>query len=881
MADILSRLRRMTREEISWRLRTTGRLHGQRLRCGLRRPRWNRTDLRDVLTPALVSGDLESAVDRRDWAAVYGELQRIIASRPARFVLDPRSADTIRRTIDERWPEAADAARRRADAIVDGDVDLLGYRHLRFDGGDGGIDWHFDPVHRRRMPLQFWGTVPYLEPRFGDHKVIWELNRHQYWLALGRAWWLTGEPRYRTTLLRHLESWLRANPPLIGANWASMLELGFRSMSWTWALHFLIATPARSEDHDPAAQQPEVSATSGIADTWLVDMLVGLDRQLTHVAHNLSYYFSPNTHLTGEALSLYVVGAALPELKRSAEWMSTGRAVLLAEIDKQIGADGGHAERSTHYHRYTLDFYLLALLTARRIGDAAAAARFEDAVSRLAPFMAAMTDANGRFPLIGDDDGGMLWPITGRDSADVRDSLALAAAVIDRPDLARWGLQEEVVWIAGPQAATAFTPAPGGIARSECTTSVLADTGYVAIHGADADHLVFDVGAHGYLNGGHAHADALAVTLAVSGRPLLIDPGTSTYTMDPALRDRMRSTASHNTLTIDGVSSSIAAGPFHWAARTDARLHTTRGNQRFAWAEAEHAGYRHVVHRRSIVYGAESGWLVVDEIVGRDRHRADTHWHFDPAWDVTCNGRDCLRASGPEGETAWVLHDRGALWLGHGDEETGLGWCAPAYGMLLPTASARITREATAPFDMISWIGSGDASTPRLERIDTHPDPAGCAIGARITRGDVEWTTLLRAGDTPERETRGCGTAEFQTNARLLQYAMVDRTVRSVSLADFTHLLAKRDGLVSVAADAHVSDLHLTLDGTTIELWSTVPPSSLRIEGDAVAGIRVVRLNGVDQPRREGERATAIVIAADDWSSRHQHSFDRNALCVA
>ena len=74
---------------------------------------------------------------------------------------------------------------------------------------------------------------------------------------------------------------------------------------------------------------------------------------------------------TGEALALYVVGTALPELSRSDRWASTGRSVLLREIDRQILPDGGHVERSTHYQRYTLDFYLLATLTARLAGDVA------------------------------------------------------------------------------------------------------------------------------------------------------------------------------------------------------------------------------------------------------------------------------------------------------------------------------------------------------------------------------------------------------------------------------------------------------------------------------------------------------------------------------
>jgi uncharacterized heparinase superfamily protein len=146
-----------------------------------------------------------------------------------------------------------------------------------------------------------------------------------------------------------------------------------------------------------------------------VDLLAALDRQLTHVDHNLSLYFSPNTHLTGEALALYVAGAALPELAASTRWIDTGRGVLLTEIDRQIEADGGHAERSTHYHRYTLDFYVLALQTARRIGDQDAEERFREALERVVPFARAMADRQGRLPLIGDDDAGRLWPIAGRE----------------------------------------------------------------------------------------------------------------------------------------------------------------------------------------------------------------------------------------------------------------------------------------------------------------------------------------------------------------------------------------------------------------------------------------------------------------------------------
>ena len=288
--------------------------------------------------------------------------------------------------------------------------------------------------HDARAPLVCWAEVPYLDSSIGDHKIVWELNRHQWWLPLARAYWLTGDSRYARGIVDQMESWLDANPPLTGINWASMLEIGFRAISWTMAIHFLAASNERLDSLLPAR------------------CFDALERQLTHLERHLSYFFSPNTHLTGEALALYVVGQAFPELAPSERWIDTGRRILLQEIDRQILPDGGHVERSMHYQRYTLDFYLLALLTARRAGDVNAADAFGSAAARVADFTRGVADDEGRLPLIGDDDGGMLWPITGRDCTDVRDSLAVAAVVLDNPHLAPWGVQEEVFWIAGREA---------------------------------------------------------------------------------------------------------------------------------------------------------------------------------------------------------------------------------------------------------------------------------------------------------------------------------------------------------------------------------------------------------------------------------------------
>ena len=818
MTGRLGRLTRMSRVEVAWRTTAAIRTAAQRAEARLREPRWDRHDVGRALAEGVLTASARAALSNSDWQVVHDELAQVLRSRGSRFVLDPESAGALREEIGARWPSASSEASVRADRILAGQYDVLGYQGLAFAPAGQAVDWHLDPVHNRRAPLGFWADVPYLDPQTGDHKIIWELNRHQHWLQLGRAAWLTGDPRYGRAIVDQLQSWLAANPPLTGINWASMLEIGFRSLSWTWALHSLLA-----------AQTPPLRPSP-----WLVDLLVGLDRQMRHVEQNLSHYFSPNTHLTGEALALYVVGHALPELDASARWVTTGRHVLLTEIERQIHADGGHAERSTHYQRYTLDFYLLALLTAERAQDRQAIPILADAVTRLATFTRTMADDRGRLPLIGDDDGGMLWPIAGRQCNDVRDSLALAAIVLDRPDLARWGIPEEVFWVAGRDALARASLVESRIDASVPVPSqALMETGYVVARDGNGDHTVFDAGSHGYLNGGHAHSDALALTVTVANRPLLIDPGTSTYTMDPQLRDRMRSSASHNTLTIDDRSQAVPAGPFHWRTRADGRLHGWRHNAAFDWAEASHDGYGALVHRRTLFRIAGQGWLVVDDITGEGRHSAAAHWHFDPAWTVTTDAPGRVRAEHPEGHVAWLLNDGGELRLARGDQGSGLGWCAPAYGTLVPTWSARVTRDETAPFAMMTWIGAAYGpldAPPLLERLPATCENGERAVAARVISGCRTSVFLVRPDRPASSDGPGCALAGYRTDARFLHYTEEAGRLIALDLIDATYAHATNDDGISVRADEMLPDLHISLGGGRVEVSGSQVPASLRVE---------------------------------------------------
>ncbi|MGH9803181.1 MAG: heparinase II/III family protein, partial [Blastocatellia bacterium] len=183
-----------------------------------------------------------------------------------------------------RFSDQRESIIARADKVIAGKFDLLGYSGLKFGSP---IDWHFEPVTGKRTPLAHWSKIDYLNPAVaGDKKITWELNRHQFFVTLGQAYWLTGDERYAETFVALASSWMDANPPGRGINWASSLEVAFRAISWLWALHLFAASPRLTSE-------------------FTVRFFKFLTAFGRHVEKYLSLYFSPNTHLTGEALGLF------------------------------------------------------------------------------------------------------------------------------------------------------------------------------------------------------------------------------------------------------------------------------------------------------------------------------------------------------------------------------------------------------------------------------------------------------------------------------------------------------------------------------------------------------------------------------------------------
>ena len=249
-------------------------------------------------------------------------------------------------------------------------------------------------------------------PVVGDHKVVWELNRHQHLVTLAQGWLLSGEPRFARGLADQLVAWMDANPPKSGMNWASSLEVSFRAIAWLYALGLA----------GEALPPPVVRRMLGM-----------LQLHARHLEHYPSTWFSPNTHLTGEALGLHCLGRALPCFAAAPGWRDRGLAVLRREAERQVLPDGVYFEQATYYHRYTTDFYSHLLLAHDAAGEPRPAWLL-DLLKRLYEHLLAIRRPDGSWPLIGDDDGGRLLCLKKRQANDFEDTLALAASLLDRSE---------------------------------------------------------------------------------------------------------------------------------------------------------------------------------------------------------------------------------------------------------------------------------------------------------------------------------------------------------------------------------------------------------------------------------------------------------------
>jgi len=345
----------------------------------------------------------------------------------------------------------------------------------------------------------------------GSRPKLWRYERHYHaeLVALARL----GQLAEARALV---QSWSAACPAPLGDAWEPYV-VARRILSWSLAL---AALPALGPLCAPL-----------------------LAPQLRFLARRLEWHLLGN-HLLTDAAAL-CAGAAALELRGGEAIFARGAALLAGELRRQILPDGGHSERTPHYHALVLRDALWALGLARARG---LPLPIEPYAERLARHLAVIR--------------------RGRELPRLNDTTPAADALAD-----------EALSLA------AALGVPAGAAQAG--TVELPDTGWTLVRDG-AHELLFE---HGPLgpdeNPGHGHSDALSYELIWGCDRIITDSGATTYDAGPQ-RDFERSSRAHATVTVDG------EGPDElWSSfRAGARGRVTRGPGLSASVRAA-AGWTH------------------------------------------------------------------------------------------------------------------------------------------------------------------------------------------------------------------------------------------------------------------------------------------------
>jgi uncharacterized heparinase superfamily protein len=318
-----------------------------------------------------------------------------------------------------------------------------------------------------------------------------------------------------------------------------------------------------------------------------------LATQLEWVAERLEFHLLGN-HLFENAKAL-CFGGCLFAGPAADRWWQTGTRLLERELAEQVLADGGHFELSPMYHARMLE-NVLDLLNLQRAFGRQLPVGLENHASRMLDWLSVMTHPDGGIVLFNDAALGQA------------PTLAELGAYADRLGLQR---------AAAPRQPIHWLP----------------DSGYGRVTAGPWVGFL-DVAAIGpsYLPA-HGHADALSFELSLTGERFVVDTGTEGYADGPS-RWVQRSTSAHNTIAIDGHSSSEVWKSFRVGRRARVDAAVVDQHDQVVRVTGSHDGYTRIrpgmLHRRTWEFSNDT-ISIADHLAGSGRHQVAWALHFHPA----------------------------------------------------------------------------------------------------------------------------------------------------------------------------------------------------------------------------------------------------------
>jgi len=602
------------------------------------------------------------------------------------------------RTFEKRFPQSFRKSLERADQLLENRFSFLGVSFTL----PSPIPWQSDPLSLTPFPEGFYRNIDiFTNKNPGDIKHVWEVNRLQFLIELAKAYFISGEEKYKKHFDDLLIDWAAQNPYKRGVAWASALEVGVRAVALIWSLHFY-----------RSCQNPDKEV--------LKTLVFQIYLALRYLDENLSIYFSPYNHLIGEAAGLFLGGYVFPGFIKGDSYAKKAWSILEDQAQQQFHADGGCVEQATFYHHFTLGFYLQSVITRRLNGDATP----ENVLKRIGQalrFAGHMTKPDGLLPYMGDIDNARSIYFSDPTTWDFKAFQALGAWLFKDETMkyvAGSAEMEELFWMLGGERLAEYEQID--VQEPENKSINLEESGYSIFrsgYGSDDHYLHIDCGpiAHGVFHdetpsAAHGHADELAVELAAFGESFLIDPGFANYRGDFERHCYFRSTAAHNTVEINGKSQAKQGGILVWSkAPRFKRLEFFDGKNIKGFV-GEHYGYMtepgSPVHRRFTAAIDQKLFIVWDHIMGTDATAdVNVYWHFNDTIALRRQDGFWLATGNKARLKMFTLTSRQITSeLFKGGDAIDEGWISPLYRDVKPAPLLRQACKEKLPLDICTIL---------------------------------------------------------------------------------------------------------------------------------------------------------------------------------
>jgi uncharacterized heparinase superfamily protein len=503
------------------------------------------------------------------------------------------------------------------------------------------------------------------------------------------------------TFRRLAEDWIVNNQRMIGDGWHPY-TLSLRIVNWIQALRGF----ALELESDISFQKKLVASLYG---------------QIQMLRSDLEHDVRGN-HLFENIRALIFAGLSF-EGKEPREWLKTGLALLQTELAEQVLSDGGHFERTPTYHFVVLRGCVELGLWLRRNIDLDLPRRFEwleMAIHRMTDYGEKILPTNSRLPLLKD---------TALDATpEPIDVLTAAHTFLGNThsqSLNRPGRLTILLFTHSEleQASKSYT------ALQKKTSGPIAyhlpDTGYFVLRNDEmGEHIIVDIGkvCPDYLPA-HAHADALSYEYSINGAPVVVDSGVYEYEVG-RWRNYFRSTRAHNTVEVGSLDQSEVWGSFRVARRAKVRLLQSEVNASFGLIQAEHDGYARlspcVQHRRTWLWHSGSFLLIVDQLFGKGKTRADNWLHLHPRINVCQNSepKSHLFNLSSAGICIQTFGDLDTQYMSGLTQPYLQGWYSESFGILHPATALRMRVPSQLP-SLSGYAITSDATFSLTYQLET------------------------------------------------------------------------------------------------------------------------------------------------------------------